>query len=793
MGGKVMRVLLGWRFLTLLAAIIVAVCVALVLPLLVLWMRPWWLRLVFGLLPLIIWGVVVLIANARAKKASNAIADEIAKPSPGQEEAQEIAARMREALAGLKRAAGDRRDYLYSRPWYVIIGPPGAGKTTALLNSGLRFPFSDTALKGVGGTRNLDFWFADEAALVDTAGRYTTQDSDSEADTAAWRAFLELLRKHRPLQPINGVMVAIGLDELLRADRAQIDAHAAAVRRRLAEIRKSLEISVPVYVLFTKADLLAGFVEFYDDLDVEGRRAVVGATLPAGAAPNAETLIGEYDLFAQSIADRAAKRLQEEPDARRRGLILGFPAQITALRARALRFLDGAFPGDREPAGRLRGFYLTSGVQSGTPLDRLLGSVAQIFDRPVSPTGQGRAYFLNRLLGEVMFAEAGMVEDDPKARARRRAQLTGGLAAVAAVSLLILVLWAVSFANNRRLQDHLLGGAQAIQAQVRDAGVDLVEVRAADPDLEQALPILDGLRKLPGGYADRHKGGRPLMSTFGLYQGGHAKEAERVYKEALQRILLPRILLRLEAYMAQHRAEPLAIYDALKTYLMLGGQGPFDAAEVKSWIKADWAQSSFAGADREAVRTALGTHLDALVEDGAPADVWPNRQPPLDGGLIAAARQTVEQMSLADRAYAILRQKAAGKGAPWTPGATLASGDGRAFVNGAAVLKLSVPYFFTKEGYRSAYLPGLQTVEADLKRDAWVLGADVSTSAVQSQMRDVRSGVASSYARDYIAAWEGVIKALQPADYFHDPAAFGAFTRTPSPLKLLLLEVRKNT
>ena len=128
-------------------------------------------------------------------------------------------------------------------------------------------------MKGVGGTRNLDFWFADEAVMVDTAGRYTTQDSDYQVDSHGWTSFLSLLKKHRPLQPVNGIIVAIGLDELIGSDCAKIDAHAKAVRRRLVELRKTLEVAAPVYVMLTKADLLAGFTEYYDDLDVEGRRA----------------------------------------------------------------------------------------------------------------------------------------------------------------------------------------------------------------------------------------------------------------------------------------------------------------------------------------------------------------------------------------------------------------------------------------------------------------------------------------------------------------------------------------
>ncbi|MCB2079209.1 MAG: type VI secretion system membrane subunit TssM, partial [Novosphingobium sp.] len=155
----------------------------------------------------------------KRRKAAEAIEEELATPSAADQESAAVAARMQEALAALKSSSSGKRDYLYSKPWYVIIGPPGAGKTTALLNSGLRFPFSDQSVKGVGGTRNLDFWFADEAALVDTAGRYTTQDSDASADTQGWKSFLNNLKKHRPLSPINGVIVAIGVDELLQADR----------------------------------------------------------------------------------------------------------------------------------------------------------------------------------------------------------------------------------------------------------------------------------------------------------------------------------------------------------------------------------------------------------------------------------------------------------------------------------------------------------------------------------------------------------------------------------------------
>src|SRR5678816_334852 len=156
------------------------------------------------------WLFFRLMKRLRAYRASDRLLTAVvAQPQPEKArppaEVAKLRERFEEAIAGLKQQRRGGHS-LYDLPWYVIIGAPGSGKTTALLNSGLKFP-SDQRLgkvAGVGGTRNCDWWFTDEAIFLDTAGRYTTQDSDAASDSAGWAEFLALLLKYRKRRPVNG-------------------------------------------------------------------------------------------------------------------------------------------------------------------------------------------------------------------------------------------------------------------------------------------------------------------------------------------------------------------------------------------------------------------------------------------------------------------------------------------------------------------------------------------------------------------------------------------------------------
>ena len=142
-------------------------------------------------------------------------------------------------------------------------------------------------------------------------------------------------------------------------------AHATAIRRRIRELHDELGVRIPVYVLFTKADLIAGFVEFFDTLGKEEREQVWGMTLPLDDGKDEGGSVAgfgaEFDLLLDRLNDRMLERVQQETDLRRRRLIWGFPQQIASLRGIAAEFLTEIFrPSRLEARPLLRGIYLTS-------------------------------------------------------------------------------------------------------------------------------------------------------------------------------------------------------------------------------------------------------------------------------------------------------------------------------------------------------------------------------------------------------------------------------------------------
>lgn len=726
----------------------------------------------------VIWLIAVLVHELREHKKEKAleegVAEAAAEPDPAAtasaEEVALLTERMKEALHQLKRAklGGRSRRHLYQLPWYMFIGPPGAGKTTALVNCGLNFPLADEhgpkAVQGVGGTRNCDWWFTDQAVLIDTAGRYTTQDSNAAVDSAAWSGFLKLLKKQRSRQPLNGVLVAISLSDLALLPEQERLAHAHAIRKRVRELSDELGMRIPVYVLFTKADLIAGFVEFFDNLGKEEREQVWGMTFALDKGSSEGGAIADFtqqfDQLLERLNDRMLERVHQEPDLQRRRLIYGFPQQIASLRDLANDFLTEAFrPSRLETRPLLRGVYLTSGTQDGTPIDRLLGAMAGQFGlarQAVSAfSGAGRSYFLARLVREVVFGEAGLVGRDPKVERRQRWRYIGAYATCAVVLIALATLWTVSWFGNRAIiaEDHV----QAAKYDTQYAS--LIRRGPQDTQLQPILSPLATLRDMPAGYGNRSEV-TPISLTYGLYQGRKLRSAAtQAYVNALNGLLLPRLLSQLEVQMQQHMNQPDFLYEALKVYLMLGREGPLDRQLIEQWTNADFA-ASFPGEENAPIRQQLAAHVQALLQ-------YPLEKVELNGPLVAQVRDILTREPMSQYIYSRIMHSSAVQALPvWTVADHAGPAGSRVFeLRDGKPLNTGVPGIFTWEGYHKIFLPLLPAATKNASEASWVLGRPEESGAETVEaMTKLHRALIGQYLDDYTRHWDTLLAniALKP-------------------------------
>lgn len=754
---------------------------------------PWIRWLTIGLVAALwitVEGFLAWRVHLSSKKLAVDLSENQKNASESAEESRILEERFRSGMADLKRArfanvSGVKA--LYVLPWYVFIGAPGSGKTTALLQSGLRFPLAKpgqvaSALAGIGGTRNCDWWFTDRAVLIDTAGRYVTHSSNAQVDHAAWRTFLGLLKRFRPRQPINGILVTLSVGDMLTASPTERAEYAQAVRLRVQELQAELGLQFPIYLLVTKCDLLSGFTQFFSEFGADLRAQVWGSTFAMDLATRKGedpklAFQREFPILTARINDLLFRRLHEERDSERRALMYAFPQELAAVEPLITEFLETAFADSKLQAPTLvRGVFFISGTQQGAPIDRILKSLEKSLNlrnpAPLSAAGLSgaKAFFIHRLLTEVVFPEAPLAGLNDRRERRLRRTSIGLLIASVLAALTLMGLLSASYLNNRNALQDSARGVEELRQQMS----------APSPDLRQLLQTLTDLASLP----DRHFPNRDspaLTMRAGLFQGDDFADAvQQRYDHALRKSLLPMLVERLESNMAS--AQPRDAYAALRVYIMLYEPAHMERRQFVAEASRILVRELSATHEHEAV----AKHLQAMVNlrnlDAPSARIR-------NEAAVSRARATVAEVAPELRAYARLLEAIATSGRDIRldeiPGAS--SVLERRSSSGQK-LSTPLPFAFTRSGYLEAVRPQVLSVARDVvESDSWVLGRK-PTSANAADI--VALMVLRRYASEFTSMWGGVLNDLhvrRPNGIGEAVAVARTLSTPESPLAKLVL------
>jgi type VI secretion system protein ImpL len=766
-----------------------------------------------GLALLAAWGVFWLVRRQLHRRAAARLGESLVpeeeggKADAGKSEVAVLRKGMLEAIntiktskLGLTRGAAA----LYELPWYMIIGNPAAGKSSAIAHSGLSFPIPGSkAVQGVGGTRNCDWFFTTDGILLDTAGRYSVL----ETDRAEWFSFLDLLRKHRPRAPINGILIAVSVAELASGPAGASLELAKSLRTRVQELTERLGVYAPVYVVFTKADLIAGFSDFFHDAEGVERERVWGATLRYNRRSTPQDVLGffdqHFDELHEGLKEMSLASMASNRSTRIRPGVFTFPLEFATIKSPLRAFLSTMFEENTfqfKPV--FRGFYFTSALQEGAVQDLSSKRVATRFDLALNETagaeeGGQSGYFLLDLFRKVIFADRDLVKRYTSPTSERLKY--GAFFAATIVLGCALGGWSWSYMGNRQLV-----------ANVRADLDKVTRLQAGRIDLQSRLEALDILQDRIV-QLEKYRADRPWALSFGLYQGGELDRKLRdEYFAGVREVLVQPVAAALETMLAEvnanaARLDPAAgaapavarpgqpyqdasptnvadAYNALKTYLMLGDKSRAEPGHLNDQMTRywrGWLEANRGAMPREQmIRSAERMMTFYLSQVGDQA--WP--QLTLKLSLLDSTRENLRRVvhgtPARERVYADIKARTATRFPAMTVARIVGEQD-QALVAGS----YAVSGAFTREAWEGFVRGAIRDASNhELQSTDWVLKTEARDDlTLEGSPEQIQKSLTDLYKTEYAREWGKFLQGVTIADLNGFDASVQAMNRLGDP------------
>ena len=396
-------------------------------------------------------------------------------------------------------------------PWFLLLGGEASGKTTLLANTGLPLPYGpafevDSRKKDAGR-----WWLYEDAVVLEApaalpgataTGTTLTPEMTQPVNTSeGWNTLLHMLRTERPDSPLNGIIVTVSAQDLLasRVDGQKMTDQIERMRVFLERTRKVLGVRLPLHLIITKCDTLAGFKSFANNLPQERRHDIFGWSNPSKVdAPfNPDWVdlgVASMKAHLDGLRDELLAAPDEIVDAD--GLFV-FVNEFGELHEPLKDFVTRLFEGiDKRPALFLRGMYFCGDAIESVP-DEVMKDLQtsgaratlQISSEAVLG-GQTKGHnlvFLRSLFREKIFREAGLAK--PVARFRLSRDRRVVIAQAAAVIFLLVGgagLWTSlnGYRSGGMLNPGLRHDAEAVTAMLAGMAIDIDEVKrgAGGPD-----------------------------------------------------------------------------------------------------------------------------------------------------------------------------------------------------------------------------------------------------------------------------------------------------------------------
>ncbi len=799
------------------------------------WLGPRWQ--VNGEFPLAAWqmralvtlGVVLVVAMVWGMVLARRLRKVNVKQSEAQKEQEDPILPMERKqqrlldrqLAALKSNLPGRKG-IYRLPWYLVMGLEDAGKTSLIQRSGQTYTLTNVT-RNNRGDRNafgFDWWIGDEGVLIDPDGELLSQSqgegAGAEIQQRLWNHFIAWLERNRPQRPLNGVVLTIDLASLSVADPDQRRDRAILLRTRLRELMEQIGSRLPVYVTFTKMDLLYGFGPLVRTLSKQEKDRALGFTFSLENQMDSDDWLSQfvdrYTALVERLTDRLPDVLANTRDAEERAAAYSFTRQLAGLKPVLEQFLTDLLSADvfSTPA-MVRGTFFTSVLQEGVPEDAFVSAAAANYQvaEPIQPaqrSGQSANLFTRELFPKIIYPEAGLAGDNRRVIQSRQRRLAVAAVVAICAGAGMTAGWQHFFIKNAE-------AATAVENRVQGF-IDNWQPVGFEPDNtgRNLLGPLDELREATLAFGD-HRRNWPLFSDMGLYRGHEVgPEVEKSYLDMLAYQYLPALMFGVMAEMGQAPDNSTERLEHLRVLRMLYDASGRRTDIVTRYMQNYW-QQAFPG--QSDLQQRLMGHLDyamahtdlaRLTQEGDAVAVmtlapfrssvqWAQHEL----GRVATPERVYRDLEIeAEQEFRAPLELARESGPAFSTVFTRVDGYGEPVVSDGSGEEdpLTIPALLTREGLEKWFLRKSGSVTELALVDAWVLGRRDNVEFSKADEARLLASLQTLYAEHYAEAWRTALSRIdiQRFEDLNDGVRIlESLTSGHEPLASLLGQVRHNT
>ena len=489
-------------------------------------------------------------------------------------------------------------------PLVMIIGNERAGKSAFINYSNIEYPLGDsldTYKKIHQSTTNFNLYISKNGALIDTEGVHFAQEvlfNPSSTDELPeddveknkdfllkkniWKEFLNFLNKNIFHSKLGGAILIVDTQQFLENPKEYSNDLIRYLVKRVNDCENSLKIKFPIYVVFSKLDLVEGMGDYFKLFKDDVANKAFGLSL--SNTFNKDDLENDFKELSRSLLYNIMSKnsLSHSLEDKKRSYL--FLKQLDNLFALvsdfALKLKDENSLKNSSP---IKGVYFVSAFQENIPINYLVNTVCDRYGikKPLARALNNyskQSYFVKSLLKDIVFK-------GHLANPNLNKSLSTKILNFASITLVCV---ATYFACSHFIN---LKSAKELEAQNAMLSIStlLDGQKYKDYTPTQKIELLrnlkDTLKIYPRLFSGDTKFEYPLLDIS--YKG--FESAKDLYTELTIDFLKNTILVEMEN-MLETETNPDNLIKAFYMYQSLFDKDFINANLFKIWIKTNWSK-----------------------------------------------------------------------------------------------------------------------------------------------------------------------------------------------------------